>query len=112
VRDQNGERDFIRFLKTHPKGDFPMDNLITTSLMLLGRKARDKVTGFEGIVMTIGFDATGCVQAILNPPIKDGKLAEQGWFDVKRLELGDAVLPVPNFGQLAEAGGDIYKPTR
>lgn len=90
-------------------------DLISKSLNLLGRKARDKVTGFEGVIASIGFDAYGCVQAILNPPIKDGKLGDQGWFDIKRLDVGEAVMDPPDFGQVAfgkEPGADVYKPTR
>ncbi|HEY3655455.1 MAG TPA: hypothetical protein VGL34_10830, partial [Steroidobacteraceae bacterium] len=90
-------------------------DLISKSLNLLGRKARDKVTGFEGVIHSIGFDAYGCVQAIVNPPMKDGKLLDQAWFDIKRLELFEAVMEPPDFGQVAfgkEPGADLHKPTR
>lgn len=89
--------------------------LIPDSLALLGRKAVDKVTGFEGVISTIGFDVYGCVQAILTPAAKDGKLLDQGWFDVKRLTVGEVVMPNPDFGPVAlgeESGGDSDKPVR
>lgn len=67
---------------------------------LLGRRAKDRVTSYEGTVITISFDLFGCVQAILKPDIdKDGKLSDGHWFDVNRLELvGDIRrMPVPTF---------------
>lgn len=90
-------------------------DLISTALNLLGRKARDKVTGFEGVVTTIGFDLYGCVQAIVNPAQKDAKLGDPVWLDIKRLDLTESVMAPPDFGQMAlgsEAGGDVRKPVR
>lgn len=82
-------------------------------LRLLGVSVRDKVTGLEGIVTTIGFDLYGCVQAIVHPGLdKDGKPRDALWFDVARLTvLSDTpVMDVPNFvsGPVArgEQGGD------
>lgn len=74
--------------------------LVKKHLALLGLKVRDKVTGVEGIVATIGFDLYGCVQAIVNSGVdKEGKLRDQLWFDVSRLQILDAepVMAVPNF---------------
>lgn len=89
-------------------------SVVDESLNLLGLSATDRVTGFTGMVASISFDAYGCVQAILNPPMRDGKLGEQFWFDVKRLQLGDRVMPVPNytieFGK--EQGGDALPVAR
>ena len=57
-------------------------------LNLLGLKARDRVTGFTGIVSSVSFDLYGCIQAVLTPEIdKDGKPREGHWYDVNRLEL-------------------------
>lgn len=67
---------------------------------LLGRNAKDRVTGFTGVIVTVSFDLFGCVQAVLSPPVdKDGKKPDGHWFDVNRLELVDEarVMPVPNF---------------
>ena len=67
---------------------------------LLGRTAKDRVTGFSGVVASISFDLYGCVQAVLTPPIdKDGKPQDGRWFDVNRLEMQGAerVMPVPMF---------------
>lgn len=67
---------------------------------LMGLKVRDAVTGFEGVVTSIGFDLYGCVQAIVTPAIqKDQKQEESRWFDVKRLTALDSkpVMPLPDF---------------
>jgi hypothetical protein len=71
-----------------------MQNVVTESLALLGTVMRDKVTQFEGMVSTVGFDAYGCVQAILSPmQLRDGKKQDGEWFDVKRLVPADDKKP-------------------
>lgn len=67
---------------------------------LLGKTAKDRVTGFQGVIATVSFDLYGCVQAAISPPVdKDGKLPDGRWFDVNRLEIVDEkrVMPVPEF---------------
>ena len=76
-------------------------------LALLGLQAKDRVTGFSGVVTSIGFDLYGCIQAVINPGLGgDGKLGDQLWFDVNRLEVTDhrPVMTTPNFeyGPVAE----------
>ena len=79
--------------------------LIRKHLALLGYKAKDKVTNYEGIIDSISFDLYGCVQASLRPPINDkGELPDGRWFDIVRLEPkgNGPVMEVPNF----EYGGN------
>ena len=70
-------------------------------LGLLGFKVRDVVTGFTGVVMSISFDLSGCVQAIVTPVVGEkGEKQESQWFDTKRLrKTGDylPVMDVPTF---------------
>lgn len=80
-------------------------------LDLLGLRVEDRVTGFKGVVATVGFDLYGCIQAIVNPGIgKDGKLQESQWFDVNRLRVtsNEQVMARPEFEWtpqvIAEAG--------
>lgn len=71
----------------------------------LGKKARDSVTGFEGVVTSVSFDLYGCIQAVLSPPLgKDGKMEDGRWFDIHRLEITDdkRVMPVPAFAKPTE----------
>lgn len=81
--------------------------LIRKHLEWLGKRVRDRVTGLEGVVSSVGFDLYGCVQAIVNPGIdKDGKLRESHWFDLNRLEeLSGPVMSVPNFDFGVQAEG-------
>lgn len=67
---------------------------------MLGRTAKDKVTGFCGVIATVSFDLYGCVQVVITPPVdKEGKLPDGRWFDVSRLVFdGPRVMPVPSFG--------------
>lgn len=77
-------------------------------LGMLGLKVKDRVTGYKGVVASIGFDLYGCVQAIVNPGAdKTGKLQDSQWFDVSRLEVLDAkpVMPLPNFEYGPQAEG-------
>lgn len=89
---------------------------IQKHLSLLGKRVRDKVTGKEGVVASVGFDLYGCIQAIVNPGMeKDGKLGDSIWFDVSRLEIKSdiPVMDPPNyiFGPVAEGlKGPAEKP--
>lgn len=85
-------------------------------MSLLGLKVKDRVTGYIGVVASVSFDLYGCVQALVNPGMgKDGKLQEQVYFDVARLEVLDKT-PVMNapdydYGQAAEGlKGPAEKP--
>lgn len=54
--------------------------------LVLGSKAKDKVTGFTGIVTGHAKYLTGCDQYLLNPECEDpGKYPEGKWFDENRL---------------------------
>ncbi len=72
-------------------------------MKLLGRKVRDRVTSFEGVVTSIGFDLYGCVQAVVTPFAEKAKtkVEESRWFDTKRLEVlsRTPVMDVPTFEQ-------------
>lgn len=59
--------------------------------MELGKKARDIVTGFVGIITAKVVYLTGCTQYCLTPneTDKDGKIREGHYFDEQRLELID-----------------------
>jgi len=75
---------------------------------LLGFKAKDKVTGFKGVIDSICFDLYGCVQASLKPPMgKDGEIKNGYWFDVTRLEVDrkERVVALPNFHEGYVADG-------
>ena len=51
----------------------------------LGQKAKDKITGFEGILVGRITYLTGCDQYGLSPPAKDGKVNDTQWFDEGRI---------------------------
>jgi len=73
----------------------------------LGFKCTDKVTGFSGVITTVGFDLYGCVQALVNPGVNEnGKPYDLVWFDIARLKITNKkpVMEIPNFDC-----GDIAK---
>lgn len=68
-------------------------------LNMLGREAEDKITGFKGVITSVGFDLYGCVQVVIVPPMKDGDIINGSWLDVSRLTVSTEkpVMAVPNF---------------
>ena len=74
--------------------------MIEETIQLLGKRAKDKVSGFEGVISTVSFDLFGCVQCVLSPPAQEnGKLEDSRWFDVQRLTVDSKkpVMDVPAF---------------
>jgi hypothetical protein len=60
----------------------------------LGKKVKDKITGFEGIVTGVASYLYGCDQYLVTPPAKDGAKVDAYWFDEGRLEvIGQGILP-------------------
>lgn len=53
----------------------------------LGSKAKDKVTGFTGIIIGRIDYLFGCTQYGLSPEAKDGKIIDTSWFDEGRIEI-------------------------
>lgn len=60
-----------------------------------GSKAKDKVTGFSGIITGRSIWMYGCDQYCITPSVdKEGKLMEGKWFDEGRLEIiGKGIKP-------------------
>jgi len=54
----------------------------------LGCKAKDKITGFTGIVIAMTSWLNGCQRVTIQPQeLKDGKPIEAHTFDVQQIEL-------------------------
>lgn len=63
-------------------------SLVEDSLSWLGLRVGDKLTTFTGIISSISFDVSGCIQGYVRPEeCKDGKMAEGYWLDLNRLEI-------------------------
>ena len=75
--------------------------MIKETVDLLGRHATDVLTGLNGVIVSVSFDVSGCVQAWIAPPAKDGAEPRDGkWFDVQRLNVdmtGNPMISVPDF---------------
>lgn len=55
---------------------------------LLRKRARDKVTGFEGVVTAVTAYSSGSESVLLTGRVYDpGKLAPEDWFSIQRIEL-------------------------
>lgn len=67
---------------------------------LLGFKVKDVITNFTGVVTSISFDISGCVQGFVSPGLeKDGRPGDSRWFDTKRLKPlnGEFIMESPTF---------------
>jgi hypothetical protein len=83
--------------------------VIKKHLDLLGYEVKDKVSDFQGVVVSISFDLYGCVQADVRPlqlTKEDGTIKRGIWMDIARLEIigKKPLMEQPNFrwGNAAE----------
>jgi hypothetical protein len=81
-----------------------MEN-VQKHLSYLGLKVRDRVSQLEGVVTSVTFDLYGCVQTLVHTGVdKEGKLREQAWFDIARLEV---LSPMPVMDQPDFVSGPV-----
>jgi hypothetical protein len=53
-----------------------------------GKKAKDTITGFTGIVIGYCQYISGCSQCLLAPEVsKEGNFRESCWFDAQRIKI-------------------------
>lgn len=58
-----------------------------------GKRGRDKVTGFEGVITAITYYMYGCAQVLLIPTVdKEGKKREGEWFDEGRIDIFEEIV--------------------
>ncbi|MCI0631546.1 MAG: hypothetical protein L0Y44_12925 [Phycisphaerales bacterium] len=78
---------------------------------MLGRKGKDRITGFAGTITAYVEYLSGCNQVLMTPPVgADGKLGDANWFDVQRIELTDD--PAIALTNGATPGFDVPAPIR
>ena len=56
------------------------------SRLEMGVTAKDKVTGFVGVITAHTQYISGCSQILLVPTVKDNKKQDAEWFDEQRCE--------------------------
>ncbi len=79
----------------------------------LGDRAKDKVSGFTGIVVGRTEWLHGCVRVTIQPEeMKDGKPIEPMTFDELQLELVAAGIHAPAASPNRLTGGPIAEPKR
>jgi hypothetical protein len=100
LRDALSKFKIEEFVKSNDgnKGD---KGMIKEAIDLLGFKARDKVNGCTGVITSIAFDLTGCVQAHMNRGFDEkGAKLDNFWHDVQCLEIYSEegrIIPIPDF---------------
>ena len=82
---------------------------MSNRLPTLGDRARDKVSGFEGIVTTQAQHLTGCDRLWLTPRIgDDGKSRDGMWVDIDMVEIVEAgVIERVTYERSAPGGVDL-----
>lgn len=88
---------------------------IESSVDLLGKTVKDRITGFKGVVTSVSFDLYGCIQVVICPGKidKSGKeLPSFGWIDINRIEKvkGKPVMEHPNFDVKYAKIKDVHGP--
>jgi len=76
----------------------------------LGKLGRDKVTGFEGIIVGIAYHLYGCATYGLTPKVaKNGEVKNASWFDEGRIEIiGNGIQPKDVKAKSGKTGGEDY----
>ena len=72
---------------------------------MLGKKVKDKVTGFKGIATARVEFIGGCIQYCVKPKSQDNKMPEGVYVDVEQLEVvgdGPEITPRPTGGNQVE----------
>lgn len=71
----------------------------------LGKQAKDKITGFEGVIIGKCYYLTGCHQYGLTPKAHEGKIQDTQWFDEKRIEIVGPGVTVSEVSMEENPGG-------
>lgn len=71
----------------------------------LGKKARDKVTGFQGVIIGKCYYLTGCNQYGITPHVIDNKVGDTQWFDEKRVEVISEGVQAEEVADVSNPGG-------
>ena len=79
---------------------------MSNRLPQLGDRARDKVTGFTGILTTHASHLTGCDRMWVTPSVDDKGATREGmWVDIDMLEIVDPCVVEPIVYTRSAPGG-------
>ena len=81
-------------------------------MITMGVTAKDKITGFSGVVTGSASYISGCDQYLLSPKVDEkGEYKEGRWFDEQRLEVpsGNEMITLDNSNG---NGADIPAPVK
>lgn len=80
-------------------------------MIQLGDLAKDRISGFVGIVTGRGEYIYGCVQILLAPrEVREGKPCDSHWFDEGRCEVVEAGVVAKPDSAAERAGGPSINP--
>lgn len=78
----------------------------------LGKNAKAKITGFEGVIIGRCQYLTGCDQYGIAPAAKDGEVKISQWFDEGRIEIVGEGVTVADVTVQAHGGPNRDAPQR
>ena len=61
----------------------------------IGNKVTDPITGLKGTVISIHITLNGCISALIQPPMRAGKVEDARWIDHNRLVVDKPIVVVP-----------------
>lgn len=93
------------------KVHFFNNNLFTMNAKF-GLMAKDKITGFSGILTASSSYITGCDQYFVQPKADGANFKEGRWFDEGRIEIIDGENIDPNSVVSDDNGCDIEAPSK
>lgn len=80
---------------------------------IMGRRGRDRITQFEGVITGYVSYISGCNQVVLQPKVdKDGKVQDPHWYDEQRIEFLDEPANKVRLNNEKGAGFDAPPPNR
>jgi len=92
---------------------------MNNAIDFLGKKVRDKVTSFTGIVTSVSYDLYGCIQLLVTPEVDNKHMTKQDsyWYDINRVDIvnNKRVMPLPKFNKsisMEDIAGPANKPIK
>lgn len=83
------------------------------TIINLGDRVKDRITGFEGVVTGVVHYITGCNQVLVAPKAVDNAFKPGEWFDIDRCEVIEAhAVNLENVSSIERPGADRPAPRR
>jgi len=79
---------------------------------VLGHKATDRISSFEGIITGIAYYLTGCTQYLIESRVGKSGDTKSCWFDDSRVEVSERTVELSQNGSVLQGGPQANAPRR